>query len=68
MDIELHIDTGNTLDALDRLQNRLTNLRPVLLEIGEDEVQETKERFITTTDPDGNLWGFQFLVSPELSN
>lgn len=41
---------------LQELQRRTQNLRPLLLEIGEDITESTKQRFVTTTDPDGNQW------------
>jgi len=54
--MELSIDLGLLPDTLNRLQHRITNLRPLLLEIGEDELDATKIRFQTTKDPDGNFW------------
>lgn len=44
------------LDYLQGLVERSRNLLPVLKEIGEDQAQETKQRFATATDPDGNAW------------
>ena len=45
--------------ALDHLQGfvaREKNMRPVLLEIGEDMAESTKGRFATATGPDGTAW------------
>ena len=45
--------------ALDHLQGfvaRAKNMRPVLLEIGEDMAESTKGRFATATGPDGTAW------------
>jgi phage virion morphogenesis protein len=38
------------------IQERGGNLRPLMLEIGEDVVESTKQRFVTTTSPDGDQW------------
>lgn len=54
--LAVSIDLGATPEILGRLQSRSTNLRPLLLGIGEDEVLATKRRFSTASDPDGNLW------------
>jgi len=63
--MELSIDLGLLPDTLNRLQHRITNLRPLLLEIGEDEVLATKLRFSSATDPDGNLWLLNTLATLE---
>ena len=44
------------LDYLQGIVARSQNLRPLLLEIGEDLTESTKKRFDTATDPDGNAW------------
>jgi phage virion morphogenesis protein len=41
---------------LQAIQDRGSNLRPLMLEIGEDVVESTKQRFVTTTSPDGDQW------------
>lgn len=61
--MEINIDLGLLPGTLDRLQNRIVNLRPLLLEIGEDEVLATKLRFSSTTDPDDNLWAVNSAVT-----
>jgi phage virion morphogenesis protein len=38
------------------IQERGGNLRPLMLEIGEDVVESTKRRFVTETSPDGDQW------------
>lgn len=49
--------TGRSgLDYLNALVARAQDMRPVLLEIGEDMAESTKQRFTTATDPDGNAW------------
>ena len=44
------------VSGLDGMLLRSGNLRPLLLEIGEDLTHSTKNRFITTTAPDGSQW------------
>ncbi len=41
---------------LNALQERLSNLRPVLKVIGEELTESTKHRFETSTTPDGQRW------------
>lgn len=52
--IELTDRSG--LDYLHGLVARAKNMRPVLLEIGEDMAESTKQRFSTATSPDGTAW------------
>ncbi|MBF5006396.1 phage virion morphogenesis protein [Diaphorobacter caeni] len=52
--IELSDRTG--LDYLQGFVARGQNLRPLLLEIGEDLAESTKQRFASATDPDGQAW------------
>ena len=42
--------------ALTALRNKLGDMSPVLLAIGEDMVERIKGRFGTTTGPDGSRW------------
>lgn len=44
---------GEIIAKLPQIQQRGGNLRPLMLEIGEDLTESTKQRFITTTAPDG---------------
>jgi phage gpG-like protein len=52
--IELTNRSG--LDYLHELLGRAQDMRPVLLEIGEDMAESTKQRFSTATGPDGSAW------------
>lgn len=52
--IELTNRSG--LDFLLGFVERARNMRPVLAEIGEDMAESTKQRFSTTTAPDGSAW------------
>ena len=44
------------LDYLQGFVDRARNMRPVLLEIGEDLAESTKKRFASATAPDGTAW------------
>ena len=44
------------LDYLHALVGRAQDMRPVLLEIGEDMAESTKQRFSSTSAPDGTAW------------
>ena len=48
-------DTGVN-DALKALVARLGNLQPVMQAIGEDIMERTKQRFVSSTGPDGQRW------------
>ncbi|MDD2723564.1 MAG: phage virion morphogenesis protein [Methylovulum sp.] len=52
----IEIDDAEILRVLRRLQDASSYLRPALLEIGEDLVESTKQRFETSTAPDGSDW------------
>ena len=52
--IELTNRSG--LDYLQGLIARAQDMRPVLLEIGEDMAKSAKRRFASTTAPDGTAW------------
>lgn len=41
---------------LDTLQQRTNNMSPVLMTIGENIMERTKQRFSTATSPDGTPW------------
>ncbi len=41
---------------LNQLQQQVGNVSPVLMAIGEDMVERTKQRFATATGPDGVRW------------
>lgn len=42
--------------TLQLLRERMSNMRPVLLTLGEQIVERTKQRFVTSTGPDGEKW------------
>ena len=52
----IEISDRSALDYLRGFLARGGNMRPLMLEIGEDVAEATKKRFDTTTDPDGNAW------------
>ena len=52
--IEVHDQAVRT--ALAALQARVSNLQPLLGDIGEAIVQRAKARFDSSTGPDGNTW------------
>ena len=54
--IDIKIDTAQLQAALKDLQGKVTRLRPVLKEIGEDLTESTKQRFATGIGPDGVPW------------
>lgn len=49
-------NTGQITQRLQEVLNRTEDLRPLLLEIGEDLELSTKQRFSTLKDPDGFEW------------
>lgn len=46
----------SALDYTHEFLDRAKNLKPVLLEIGEDMTESSKRRFETATAPDGSAW------------
>jgi phage gpG-like protein len=52
----IEIDDAALLMALRRLYVLTGDLQPAFFEIGEDWVESTKQRFMSSTDPDGNNW------------
>lgn len=54
--IEIKADDRPVLERLQRLQAALGDLRPALLEIGEDLQHAAMRRFETSTGPDGQRW------------
>ncbi len=54
--IEINIDSQSTRDALNRLLQGAENPRPAFLDIGERLVESTKQRFDTSSSPDGVAW------------
>lgn len=54
--IDIQLDDREVREALSRLQKRLGDLTPVMREIGELIVERAKQRFETSTAPDGSRW------------
>ncbi|MCW1934113.1 phage virion morphogenesis protein [Pararhodobacter zhoushanensis] len=54
--ITIDIDDDAILSALDRVARAVTDLQPVLQDIGETMVETTRERFMTGVSPDGVAW------------
>lgn len=52
--IEIHDQEVNALFA--RLVQRSANLRPLMQDIGDHLIETTKQRFDTSTGPDGRRW------------
>lgn len=50
------VEDAQVRAALQRLRARTDNLAPVLKAIGEDLVESTKQRFGSSTAPDGTPW------------
>lgn len=61
--IEVKIDDEKIVKALQGLQRSVGNISPALKIIGEVLVESTKQRFVTTTDPDGNPWLLNSVLS-----
>ncbi|MFN3595274.1 MAG: phage virion morphogenesis protein [Thiobacillaceae bacterium] len=54
--IDITIDDREVREALERLQRRLSDLSPVMRDIGELLTERAKQRFATSTGPDGKAW------------
>jgi phage virion morphogenesis protein len=54
--IELEYDAGDVLAALSRLADASGDIGPVMRQIGEHLVDSTRQRFRTSTAPDGSAW------------
>jgi phage gpG-like protein len=52
--ITIEVDDVGLQQALKALRERVENLRPALKEIGEELAESTKQRFATSTAPDGS--------------
>lgn len=50
------INNGAVTALLEALQERVGNMSPVLRAIGEDVMERSKQRFSTSTAPDGSPW------------
>lgn len=56
MNISIQIHDQQIQSALQRLMHAGQNMGPVMLAIGDDVVERTKQRFATSSAPDGNRW------------
>jgi phage virion morphogenesis protein len=54
--IDIQLDDREVQQALSRLQKRLSDLAPVMREIGELLTERAKERFPSSIGPDGQKW------------
>ena len=54
--ITIEVQDNGVQAALQALAKRVDNLQPVLQAIGEDIMERTKQRFATSTGPDGQRW------------
>lgn len=54
--IDINYDNTSVLAALTQLQQATGDLSPVLLDIGAELAETTKQRFSSTTGPDGDAW------------
>jgi len=56
INIHIEVDDRKVVQMLQRLIDAGQNPRPALLEIGEDLVDSTKNRFGSESGPDGSVW------------
>lgn len=54
--ITIEVDDRAVQAALAQLQGRLSNLTPAMRAIGESIMERTKQRFASSTGPDGSRW------------
>lgn len=54
--LRIHVEDATAISALRQIQARGHNLTPLLMQIGESETTLTKERFMSSTAPDGSRW------------
>lgn len=54
--ITIDVQSSSVLEALERLVRRTEDLRPALMEIGEEVAESTRRRFVSSTSPDGVPW------------
>ncbi len=54
--ITIVYDASSVRAALDRVAAAVTDLQPVMQDIGEEMVVSTKERFLAGTTPEGAAW------------
>lgn len=54
--ISIEVTNARVLAILDRLSHGMADPRPVLIAWGEDLTESAKQRFVTSTGPDGERW------------
>lgn len=54
--LSIQVTDSGVQAALNALSAKISNLSPVLREIGEDISERTKQRFTSSTGPDGQRW------------
>ncbi|SFF27449.1 phage virion morphogenesis (putative tail completion) protein [Fontimonas thermophila] len=54
--ITLTLDDRDVQQALARLQARVSDMTPVMQQIGDALLDRTRQRFVTSTAPDGTPW------------
>ncbi|MBX3654169.1 MAG: phage virion morphogenesis protein [Ramlibacter sp.] len=54
--LTFNLRTEAAQQGLQAVLDRAQDLRPVLEEIGQDMVESTHQRFVSTTGPDGDAW------------
>jgi phage virion morphogenesis protein len=54
--VDVKLDDGKVQEAFSLLVGRVSNLRPLMQELGEFLTETTKQRFETSTAPDGSRW------------
>ncbi len=54
--LTVEVKDSGVQDALQALSRRISNMQPIMQAIGEDIMERTKQRFGTSTGPDGKRW------------
>lgn len=54
--LRIQVEDETALNALRQIQARGHHITPLLMQIGESETTLTKQRFMTSTAPDGSRW------------
>ncbi len=63
--IEVQLETGAASAALERAEDLLTDLTPLMIRLGDYLAEATIERFPTGRAPDGSAWAPKSLVTLE---
>lgn len=56
MYLDLKLDDSVILSKLQQVKQKVGKLKPVMAEIGDELLESTKQRFETSTGPDGEKW------------